>query len=137
MSLSTFEFFLKKSQNIAIFCDKLRFFEIFCDFLQEFAKICNKLQKSSNIFEVCLFMVSSWNYLKLFELFWQILRSLMWKCITSYFCPMDYVVLDLRVPIHSPKALCVRFSYCTGANPPLSICPPCLCYTKGLRQDTL
>ena len=92
MSLSTFEFFLKKSQNIAIFCDKLRFFEIFCDFLQKFAKICNKLQKSSNLFEVCLFMVSSWNYLKLFELFWQFLRSLMWKCITSYFCPMDYVV---------------------------------------------
>ena len=47
----------------------LQYFEIFCDFLQEFAKICNKLQKSSNIFEVCLFMVSTWNYLKLFELF--------------------------------------------------------------------
>ena len=77
--LSFFSKNRKILQYFAINWDFLRFFAIFCDFLQEFAKICNKLQKSSNIFEVYLFMVSSWNYLKLFELFWQILRSLTCK----------------------------------------------------------
>ena len=72
----------------------LQYFAINWDFLRFFAaKNCNKLQKSSNIFEVCLFMVSNWNYLKLlnfFDKFWEV-QCEVWN--TSYFCPMDYVVV--------------------------------------------
>ena len=35
---------------------------------------------------------------------------------------MDLGLLDLRALIHVPQALCVRFYYCAGANPLLSIC---------------
>ena len=45
--------FFSKNRKIS------QYFAIFWDFLQVFAKICNKLQKYSNIFEVCLFMVST------------------------------------------------------------------------------
>ena len=86
------------SQKIAKYCNILRYFEIFCDFLQEFAKICNKLQKSSNIFEVCLFMVSTWNYLKLFELFWQFWREVNVKVHYKLFLSNGLRRTSRRIP---------------------------------------
>ena len=48
----------------------------------------------------------------------------------SYCRSMNLGLLDLRVPIHAFKALCVRFYYCAGANPLLSICPPAFAILK-------
>ena len=55
------------------------------------------------------------------------------SCTTFACCTiaMNLGLLDLRVPIHTPKALCIRFYYCASATPVHLRCYPLLYRTAS------